>query len=269
VAAAYDRAMDPAPVALVTGASRGIGRVVASHLAATGYRVAAAARSADALTQLAAERGALALALDVTDAAAVDAAVARIEEELGPIDLLVANAGVGGDARPSWEQSAAEWWHVFEVNMLGAYLCARAVTPRMRERRRGRILNVASNAAFFRLDEPFPVKSAYMASKAALIRFSEALAFELEGDGIAVFAISPGMVKSEMTAALFGYLWDEPGLWSPPELTAELVAFLAGGALDALSGRYIHAVRDDWRTMPQRIDEILTADRHALRLRLD
>ena len=97
--------MKPAPrVAFVTGASRGIGRVVATHLAEAGYRVAVAARSEDELATLARETGVLAVPLDVTDGGAVDAAFARIDDELGPLDLLVANAGTAGDPRASWEQ---------------------------------------------------------------------------------------------------------------------------------------------------------------------
>jgi 3-oxoacyl-[acyl-carrier protein] reductase len=255
-------------VALVTGASRGIGRVVASHLTAAGYRVVIAARSKDELAALARETGALAVPLDVTDSGAVDAAFARIDDELGQLDLLVANAGVGGDARPSWEQQPDDWWRVFEVNVLGTYLCARAAVQRMRSSGGGRIVNIASGAAYVPADQfGVQISSAYMASKAAIMRFTEALATEAAADGIAVFAISPGTVKTEMTAEVFAALWDEPGLWSPPELAAELIAFLDTGALDSLSGRCIHAAIDDWRTLPDRIEEILEGDRHALRLR--
>ncbi|MEA2661445.1 MAG: hypothetical protein QOH08_1017 [Chloroflexota bacterium] len=261
--------MKSAPrVAFVTGASRGIGRVIASRLAQDGYRVAIAARSGDGLAAVARETGAFAVPLDVTDGAAVDAAFARVDAELGPLDLLVANAGVGGDARASWEQQPDDWWRVFEVNVLGAYLCARAAVQRMRSSGGGRIMNIASGAAYFPLDGTgVTISSAYMASKAALVRFTEALAAETDADGIAVFAISPGTVKTEMTADLFAELWDEPGIWSPPELAADLVAFLDTGALDRLSGRYIHAAIDDWRSLPDRIDEILEGDRHALRIR--
>jgi 3-oxoacyl-[acyl-carrier protein] reductase len=241
--------------------------VVASHLTEAGYRVAIAARSGDELAAFARETGALALPLDVTDSGAVDAAFARVDAELGPLDLLVANAGVGGDARTSWEQQPDDWWRVFEVNVLGTYLCARAAVRCMRIGDGGRIVTIASAAAYFPADRlGVQISSAYMASKAAVMRFTEALAAEAAADGITVFAISPGTVKTEMTAEVFAALWDEPGLWSPPELAAELIAFLDTGVLDALSGRYIHAATDDWRSLPDRIDEILEGDRHALRL---
>jgi NAD(P)-dependent dehydrogenase (short-subunit alcohol dehydrogenase family) len=132
----------------------------------------------------------------------------------------------------------------------------------------GRIVNVSSNAAFYPLgeDDPGRINSAYMASKAAVVRFTEALASEARGDGIAVFAISPGMVKSDMTAAVFRAEWDDPDLWSPPELAAELVEFLDTGALDALSGRYIHARSHDWRALADQAPDVVEGDRMALRL---
>ena len=259
----------PPRVALVTGASRGIGRVVAERLARSGYRVAVAARSAAQIGEVAGQIGALPLELDVTDAAAVEAAVARVERELGPLTLLINNAGIAGGGGFSWEQSADGWWRVFEVNVLGTFLCSRAVLPGMRERGGGRIVNVGSNAAFYTLEgDPDPrISSAYLASKAAVLRFSEALACEARPDGISVFAISPGFVKSEMTAAIFTVEWDDPGPWSPPELTAELIEFLETGVLDALSGRYLHAANDDWRALPSRISEVLELDLHAQRVR--
>lgn len=256
-------------VALVTGASQGIGRVVATALGASGFRVAAAARSLDELQELEAQTGAVAVHLDVTDPRAVTAAVARVESEVGPIDLLVNNAGISGRSGTSWEVDHDEWWKVIEVNVLGPFLCSRAVMPAMVKRGAGRIVNVSSNAAFFPIDEDFAgvVSSAYMASKAALIRFTEALAAEARPTGVCAFAISPGTVKTDMTAATFGDKWDDPDLWSPPELAAELIGFIASGALDALSGRYIHAAADDWRGLAESSAEILQHDLHALRLR--
>jgi NAD(P)-dependent dehydrogenase (short-subunit alcohol dehydrogenase family) len=259
----------PPRVALVTGASRGIGRAVATRLAGAGYRVAVAARSASQVGQVADEIGARALTLDVGDAGTVDAAIATVERELGPLSLLINNAGTAGDGGCSWEQVPDRWWQVFEVNVLGTFLCCRAALPHMRSRGHGRIVNISSNAAFFPLQGAADTRigSAYMASKAAVIRFSEALAAEARPDGVQVFAISPGTVKSDMTARIFKAEWDDEALWSPPELTADLIEFLDTGALDALSGRYIHAANDDWRAFPARIAAILEADGLSLRVR--
>jgi NAD(P)-dependent dehydrogenase (short-subunit alcohol dehydrogenase family) len=105
-----------------------------------------------------------------------------------------------------------------------------------------------------------------MASKAAVIRFTEALAGETVGTGVAVFATSPGTVKTDMTDGMSGGMWDDPDLWSPPEITADFVEFMDTGALDALSGRFIGAVRHDWRNLPDRVDLIIEQDEHTLRL---
>jgi NAD(P)-dependent dehydrogenase (short-subunit alcohol dehydrogenase family) len=142
--------------------------------------------------------------------------IATVERQLGPIALLVNNAGIAGEGGLTWVQRAERWWEVFEVNVLGALLCSRAALPGMRARGRGRIVNVASNAAFMSLAEG-PVDrigSAYMASKAAVVRFSEALDSEARAEGVRVFAISPGTVKSEMTASIFLEEWDDPAFWN-------------------------------------------------------
>ena len=257
------------PVALVTGGGRGIGRVVVTRLAAAGYRVAAAARSADQLAALAAETGATPLPLDVTDAVAVAAAVRRIEDEFGPIRLLVNNAGISGPNRLSWDIEPRQWWAVFEVNVMGTFNCCRSVLPPMVARGAGRIVNVSSNAAFFRVDdEPFGgINSAYMASKAAVVRFTDALAAEAAPFGVRAFTISPGMVKTDMTTELFADEWDDPDLWSSAELTADLIEYLDTGALDALSGRYVHAANDNWRELAGRVTQVVEQDLLALRMR--
>ena len=257
--------MNGRPTALVTGAGRGIGAEIARQLSSDGWSVAIVARSEGPLAEVAAQTGALPSVLDVTDAAAVERVVAKV----GRVDLLVNNAGTGGTGGATWMKDAAAWWRVMEVNVLGPFLCSRAVLPGMCERGNGRIVNVSSNAAFFRLEPDWDasIDSAYQASKAALVRLTEALAAEARAFGVSVFAISPGMVKTEMTEQVFADIWDDESVWTPPERTAELVAFLASGALDALSGRYIHAAADDWETMPGSVETILAEDLHTLRLR--
>jgi 3-oxoacyl-[acyl-carrier protein] reductase len=256
-------------VAVVTGASRGIGRVVAERLVTSGHTVIAVGRAEAQLAQVAATCGAVPLTLDVTDVAGVATAWQRLESEYGVPTLLVNNAGLSGTSGRTWEQDPRDWWPVFEVNVLGAFLCSRAALPSMIEQGHGRIVNVSSNAAFYPVlgEADGMINSAYMASKAALIRFSETLAGETAGTGVTAFAISPGTVKTDMTAGIFAAEWDDPDLWSPPELTADLIEHIDSGALDALSGRYIHAARDDWRTMGSRADEISEGDLHTLRVR--
>ena len=245
-------------IALVTGGGRGIGADVARELVAAGARVAVAARTREQVESVAAEIGGLALQVDVSDESSVNEMVARTETELGPIDLLVANAGIAGWEKRAWEVDPKEWWHVLEVNVLGVYLCCRAVIPGMIERGRGRIVITGSGAAYL----PGSRSSAYAASKAAVWRFGETLAGQLEEHGIPVFVISPGLVRTEMTVDTF----PEDAPWTPPELAPRLVRTLASGRLDALSGRYIHAEHDDPDDLAARADEIVANDLNAIRL---
>jgi NAD(P)-dependent dehydrogenase (short-subunit alcohol dehydrogenase family) len=243
-------------VALVTGGGRGIGRNVALELAGAGMKVAVSARSVEEIQKTAEEIGGVAIQCDVSDRAQVERMVAETEAELGPIDLLVANAGIAPDEDKAWEMEPSEWWRTFEVNVLGVYLCCPAVIPGMLERGGGRIVNVASGAAYL----PGTSSTSYSASKAAVHRFSETLANQLEGR-IPVFSISPGLVRTSMTDD-FGD--DAP--WTPPELAPRLVHALASGKLDALSGRYLHAEHDDVDDLARRADEILENDLNAIRL---
>src|SRR5262249_43870491 len=121
-------------VALVTGGGRGIGLNVARELAAAGARVAVSGRTAEQVESAAREIGGLPIVGDVSVEADADRMVAETERAFGPVDLLVANAGIGGSDESSVESSPAQWWRVFEVNVLGTYLCCRAVLPAMLER---------------------------------------------------------------------------------------------------------------------------------------
>jgi len=247
-------------VALVTGGGRGIGANVARELAAAGMQVAVGARSLGQVEAVAGEIGGLALELDVASRASIEAAVARTESEVGPIDLLVNNAGISGESKPVWETEPREWWRVFEVNVLGPFLCCRAVLPRMIERGRGRIVNVTSGAAYLPMSG-MRANTSYGPSKAALHRFSELLADQVREHGIAVFPISPGLVKTEMTS------WaSDDAPWTPPECAPRLVRALASGEFDRLAGRYLHAEHDPPETLRTRIEEILEHDRNAIRL---
>jgi NAD(P)-dependent dehydrogenase (short-subunit alcohol dehydrogenase family) len=248
-----------AGVALVTGGGRGIGANIARELAEAGMRVAVGARSLDQVEAVAAEIGGLALELDVTSQVSVESAVARTESELGPIDLLVANAGISGPADPLADPD--EWWHTFEVNVRGVYLCNHAVATGMLERGGGRIVNVASGAAY--LPPRVGQGTAYAASKAAVHRFSEVLAAQLAPENVFVFSISPGLVKTAMTEGHF----PDDAPWTPPECAPRLVRALASGELDELAGRYLHAEHDPPETLRARLDEIRDRDLNAIRLR--
>jgi 3-oxoacyl-[acyl-carrier protein] reductase len=244
-------------VALVTGGGRGIGRLIALELADAGMRVAVAARSAAQVEETAQEIDGLAVTADVSKRKDVEAMTATVERELGPIDLLVNNAGVGPSRSLPWKDDPADWWRVFEINVLGPFLCCRAVLPGMVERGRGRIVNTGSGASYL----PMGGATSYGASKAALGRFGELLAGQVAELGIAVFTISPGLVRTKMTEP-FGD--DAP--WTPPELAPRLVRVLASGRADRLAGRYIHAEHDDIDALIERADEIEQRDLNAIRL---
>ena len=251
-------------VALVTGGGRGIGAGIARELADAGMRVAVAARTRDQVESVAQEVGGLALEVDVSNEASVARMVEDCERELGPIDVLVNNAGIASrwDTPVIWEERPEDWWRVFEVNMLGTYLCCRAVLRGMVERGRGRIVNGGSGAGYLAVTPRNIGGTAYGPSKAAVNRFGEVLAGQVGQYGVSVFTISPGLVRTALTEGLGD---DAP--WTPPELAPRLVRVLASGRADGLSGRYIHAEHDDVEDLIARADEIAASDSHAIRLR--
>jgi 3-oxoacyl-[acyl-carrier protein] reductase len=241
-------------VALVTGGGRGIGRNIALELASAGASVVVTGRTREDVEAVADETGGRALVGDVSKREDVE----RWFSEARDIDLLVNNAGIAIREPDAWEVEPDEWWHVFEVNVLGVYLCCRAAIPRMLERGTGRIVNVASGAAYL----PDTKSTAYSASKAGVHRFSEILADQLRPHGIPVFSISPGLVRTELTANA-----PDDAPWTPPELAPRLVRGLASGRLDRLAGRYLHAEHDDVDDLAARADEIVENDLNAIRLR--
>ncbi|HVL31943.1 MAG TPA: SDR family oxidoreductase [Solirubrobacteraceae bacterium] len=251
-------------VALVTGGGRGIGANIARELADGGMRVAVAARTLEQVEGVAGEIDGVALHVDVSDEASVERMVDATERELGAIDLLVNNAGIMGRSGVAvWEDDdPAGWWRVFEINTLGTYLCCRTVLRGMVERGRGRIVNVGSGGGYLPVTPGRAGDSAYGPSKAALHRFGEILAGQLQPHAIAVFTISPGLVRTALTERLGD---DAP--WTPPELAPRLVRALASGRADRLTGRYIHAEHDDIEDLIARADEIVDDDLNAIRLR--
>ncbi|HEX4824540.1 MAG TPA: SDR family NAD(P)-dependent oxidoreductase [Candidatus Polarisedimenticolaceae bacterium] len=187
-------------VALVTGASSGIGRSLARQLADQGTKVACVARRGDLLDGLVAEirdhgGTALPLVADVRDRCAVHAAAAQAERDLGPIDLLIANAGIG-QAMPLKEFDAAAFEDTIRTNLLGAVYAVEAVLPGMISRGAGHIVGISSLAAYRGL----PETQAYGASKAALNSFLEGVRAEVRPRGVFVTTICPGFIRTPMTS---------------------------------------------------------------------
>lgn len=263
-------------VAVVTGAGRGIGRAIALSFAAAGAKVALLARTSSELSETAAlidASGGCAqpFVVDVTDEAAVPFVMHEIESALGPIHVLVNNAGQLGRIGPFVESDPAEWWRVLDTNLRGTMLCTRAVLPGMILRRQGRIINMASSSL------PLPYLSAYVTSKTALLRLTETIAAEVRGHGISLFAVAPGTTRTAMSEnslyseegrrwiPWFGRIFDEK-LDVPIARPAQLVLDLAGGRADALSGLFL-TVFDDLGVLLTSLKRIESENLYSLRAR--
>lgn len=255
-------------VALVTGASRGIGAAIARGLAANGSAVACLGRDSDRLAPVVEEittagGTAIAVVADVVDEAAVREAVGQVEARLGPIDLLVNNAGLIDAAEgPLWEADTTDWWRVVEADVRGPFLLSHAVLPAMVARGRGRIVNINSGMGV----RAQPLYSAYSVAKSGLGRMTEAIAGALRDSPVCVFDVAPGLVGTEMTAAM--PMWDGHEEWTPVERVVEMVCAVAEGRLDRLSGRYVRADRDSVEELTAQADQIRQLDARVLRLRL-
>jgi NAD(P)-dependent dehydrogenase (short-subunit alcohol dehydrogenase family) len=228
---------------------------------------------ADTVAGIAAAGGhALAVPAEVTDDDAVAHVVATTEQQFGPVDLLVNNAGTLGPIGPFWDVVPAEWWRAVGTHVYGMVQYSRAVLPGMVARRRGRIITVVNRST-----EPFPYASSYGCAKAAQVYLTETLAAETQAHNVFVFAIHPGLVRTAMTQELqqsgaaqqwlpqrqARYALDES--YVPPERAAQLVTFLASGHGDGLSGRVL-SVLDDVADLARRAEEIQRQGLYVLRL---
>jgi 3-oxoacyl-[acyl-carrier protein] reductase len=233
-------------IALVTGGSRGIGRAIVQAFAAEGARVAIVYRgSREAADQLAAEihsKGGKASSLqaDVVDAASVQACVQRVEQELGPVNILVNNAGVIEDDLFVRMKPEA-WSKVIQTNLGGVFNFCHAVAFGMMQRRAGRIINISSVAA----DHVNMGQTNYSASKGAINSFTRALAVELAKRGVTVNAIAPGFIETDMSAAVRNKAGDRIAKYIPtrrigvPEDIARVAVFLASADSAYITGQVL------------------------------
>ena len=234
--------------ALVTGAATGIGEAIAARLAQAGASVAIADIDLAAATEAAARiPNSFAVHTDVTSRASVEAAIQSIVAQAGRIDILVNNAGIGGKAAPLWEQTDEDWLRIIAINMTGIFYTTRAAIPYMRERRYGRVVNIASIAG----KEGNPNMSPYSATKAAVIGFTKSIAKEVATEGICVNAVAPAVVRTkildQLTPQQVSYMTEKIPMrrTGQPEEIAAVVHFLAspdasfvtGQCYDASGGR--------------------------------
>jgi len=222
-------------MAVVTGAATGIGKAIAIRLAGAGARVAVAdldkSRADGVAKELppVAAGGHFAVAVDIADGASVKAAAKTVFERAGKIEILVNNAGIAGVAAPLWDQPEDDWDRVIAVNLKGTFNWCRAVVQDMRERKYGRIVNIASIAG----KEGNPNMTAYSASKAAVIGFTKSFAKEVAKEGICVNAVSPAVVQTEILSQItpeqVAYMTQRIpiGRTGKPEEIAAVVHFLA------------------------------------------
>ncbi len=266
--------------ALITGASQGLGAEIAAHFAAEGAALMLCARDLAGVEavagKLAAQHGGTVTAMrcDVGDPASVDALVAETAKRLGSIDVLVNNAGIYGPMGGIEEVDWAEWIAAININLMGTVYPCRAVVPGMKARRKGKIINLSGGGA----TNPLPGISAYAASKAASVRFTETLALELKPFGIDVNAVAPGALATRMMDQLLEAspqaagpafmermqkLKDSGG--TPLAVGAKCCVWLASDASDGITGKLIAAQWDSYEDFPAHAAELDGGDIYALR----
>jgi NAD(P)-dependent dehydrogenase (short-subunit alcohol dehydrogenase family) len=265
-------------VAIVTGGGRGFGQAIAQRLASGGAAVTITSRTQSQLDETkavieTAGGRALALAADVNSQADWERVVKETEAQLGPVTLLVSNAALSDPAGPLYEIDPEVWQKSLDTNVMGSVRGARAVLPGMVERGAGRVIIISSGSAL----AAAPYTSPYRVSKTALLRLAEIMALEVKDHGISVFAIHPGVINSTILDSAarteegrkwvphFARMVESGSVFTGTEPCAECCAFLATGAADALTGRYVSAT-EDFRSLAARGREVAEKDLQVLRL---
>ena len=237
-------------VALVTGGNGGIGRGIALGFARAGAAVAIFGRNLEKNAAVLAElqatgTPALALAVDVSDRAALEPAFRRVEAELGPVDILVNNAGIANVSGGILQETAESWDAVLETQLNAVFLLSKLAAASMATRKRGKIINLGSMYSYF----GGGLVPSYSAAKGAIVQLTKSMAVELAPHGIQVNAIAPGWIETDMTAVIrtdaLKAMNDEillrtpAGRWGRAEEMAGTAIFLASSAADFVTGETI------------------------------
>jgi NAD(P)-dependent dehydrogenase (short-subunit alcohol dehydrogenase family) len=268
--------------ALITGASQGLGAEIARHYVKNGASVMICARSADKLES---ERQALVPLLvpgarvitvlgDVGETKHVDAIFEKLRAEFPRLDILVNNAGIYGPMGNIEDSNWDEWVDAIRINLLGLVYVSRAAMPIFRAQRYGKIINISGGGAA----NPMPAITAYAASKAGVVRFTESLALECKDDHIDVNAVAPGALVTRMMEQLLEAGPSKIGRQSydrmkklaqdggtPLDVGAALCVFLGSSESDGITGKLIAAQWDRWEEWPRHLAELDASDVYTLR----
>lgn len=269
-------------VALVTGASQGLGAEIARHYVTNGASVVLCARSADGLAGqqenleplLAHGARIVTLVGDVGEPKDVDRVFESLRTEFSHLDILVNNAGIYGPMGNIEQIDWHEWADAIRINLLGTVYVSRAAMPLFRARRYGKIINISGGGA----TNPMPAITAYAASKAAVVRFTESLALEGKADRIDVNAIAPGALATRMMDQLLEAGPEKVGQQffdrmkkiaqdggTPLAVGASLCVFLGSSESDGITGKLISAQWDRWEDWPRHLEELNASDVYTLR----
>lgn len=267
--------------AIISGASKGLGAAIAKAYVVAGASVVICARNKNQLLEKQAELQAIstgnkiiAIPTDISSPQQIEHLIKIAEMELGGIDILVANAAIYGPKGPLETLDWQAWSDVIDINLKGTVLQCKAVIPLLKKQKKGKIIIVSGGGA----TKPMPNFSAYAASKAGVIRFSETLANELQQFNIDVMAISPGALNTDFLDEVLragpekvGDKFYQISLKQaktggcPLELAADLAVYLATDTADGITGRLISAVWDPWNNLHEYYPEIAMTDIYTLR----
>ena len=267
--------------ALITGGSQGLGRVIVEAFLSNGANVIFCARTAADINQTQAALASLlqpcqqlvGCVADVANPSNIAALFARAAQ-LGPLDVLVNNAGIYGPIGHTEKVSLAEWTEAWQINVTGTLLACQHAISAMKPQCAGKIINISGGGA----TNPMPRFAAYAACKAAVVRLTETLAEEYRADHIDVNAVAPGALRTRLTEQVLAAGPDKAGAdffikikkcfeegATDAKLAASLCVFLASSDSDGITGKLISAVWDKWQDWPNHIKELQASDVYTLR----
>ena len=266
-------------VAIITGASKGIGKAIAETFAKEGCNLTIVSRNVDEVRNTAGELkrygvDVLPLKCDVSNPAEVEEMVKKTIARFKKIDILVNNAGIYGPLGPLVDNDIGQWKSTVDINLMGTVTCTKFVLPYMIKAKKGKIINLSGGGSG---GPPTPTISAYVTSKVAVVRFAEVIAEEVKEHNIQVNSIAPGAVNTRLLDQVLAAAdkLDKKFLersikqretgGTPPEKAAQLALFLASDDSNGLTGKLISAVWDDYQNFSKKLDEINRTQIYTLR----